>query len=159
MKKFYYLALVALVAVAFSSCSMFGGSKDSNDPEFRASDLLGKWHRTNPGEGEDPYIRFTDEESDEEGYFYGLEWDEGDDKYEENVWDDREANDGVPGNGWFKYKLSKEGQLEMVQLHDISSTEFSKIYVVSKLTSTELKYFEKGYTSKTFVFVKIREDI
>ena len=36
MRKFYYLALVALVAVAFSSCQ-------KNEPTFYLQDLQGLW--------------------------------------------------------------------------------------------------------------------
>lgn len=157
MKKFCYLALVALVAVAFSSCSMFGGSKEGNDPEFRTSDLWGKWHRTNSEEGDDEYIRFTDEESDEEGLLLGLEWNEGDDKYEDDYLTAREEL-GHPGSGWFKYKLSDNRELIMIELMDISTAEIFKTYVITKLTSTELNYHEKGMTSNTFVFEKVRED-
>ena len=45
MRKFYYLALVALIGIAFSSCSLIGGGE--NTPEFRLGDLQGLWQETN----------------------------------------------------------------------------------------------------------------
>ena len=104
MRKFYYLALVALVGIALSSCSLFGGGGGgSNDPEFRLGDLQGLWQRNNTKE----FIRFTTEQSEESPYLLGYEWDEKD-------WDDPDMTAeefllserehwGKPGNGWFKY--------------------------------------------------------
>ena len=82
MRKFYYLALIALVGLVFSSCQ-------KETPEFRTSDIQGLWLE----DGTQHYVRFTDEQSDETGYFYGREWDVAEDVHEEDL---------VPyGNGWF----------------------------------------------------------
>ena len=58
MRKIYYLALVALVAIAFTGCK-----ENTNEPEFRLTDLQGLWLEDNT----EHYVRFTDEKSDETG--------------------------------------------------------------------------------------------
>ena len=111
MKKFYYLALVALVGIAFSSCSLLGGDKN---PEYRLSDLQGLWEEN----GTKHYVRFTTEQSDEAGYLYGREWDEADDITEAEL---------TPyGNGWFKYQLETKGDLHEIHLMDNQGAEIPK---------------------------------
>jgi hypothetical protein len=144
MRKFYYLALIALVGIAFSSCT------STNTPEFRLSDLQGLWQENNT----EHYVRFTDEQSDEKGYFYGLEWNEGEDKYEQDLIDAREEL-GHPGNGWFKYDFETNGSLTEIHLMDNGGAEIPKVYVVSKLTDTVLEYYEKDNKSWSYSFTKI----
>ena len=144
MRKFYYLALIALVGIAFSSCT------PTNTPEFRLSDLQGLWQENNT----EHYVRFTDEQSDEKGYFYGLEWNEGEDKYEQDLIDAREEL-GHPGNGWFKYDFETNGSLTEIHLMDNGGAEIPKVYVVSKLTDTVLEYYEKDNKSWSYSFTKI----
>ena len=109
MRKIYYLALVALVGIAFSSCNMLGPSQ----PEYRLSDLQGLWLE-NGDTVVGHHVRFTTEQSDETGYLYGREWndnewyDEG--SYEEFLIEQRERQ-GYPGNGWFKYLFETTGSL------------------------------------------------
>ena len=104
MKKFYYLALVALVGIAFSSCSMIGG-KD-NEPSYQLSSLQALWQENNT----EHFVRFTTEQSDETSYLYGREWDEAEDVFEEDL---------LPyGNGWFKYKFESNGKLTEIHLMD-----------------------------------------
>ena len=140
MKKFYYLALVALVGLAFSSCSLLGGDKN---PQFKLSDLQGLWEEN----GTQHYVRFTTEQSDEAGYLYGREWDEAEEVYEEDL---------TPhGNGWFKYKFETKGDLHEIHLMDNGGAEIPKEYIVTELTSSTLKYHEKDRTSNKFAFSKM----
>ena len=144
MRKFYYLALVALVGIAFSSCSLFGGS-NGNNPEFRLSDLQGLWLEN----GTKHYVRFTTEQSNETGYFYGREWDEA-----QKVTEDRL----VPyGNGWFKYQLETNGGLHELHLMDNDGAEIPAEYVVTKLTDTDLEYYDKDRKSNKYYFSKVVE--
>ena len=147
MRKFYYLALVALVGIALSSCSMLGGDKD---PEFKLSDLQGYWLENNT----EHYVRFTTEQSDENPYLYGYEWDEADEMTEELVLSEREAI-GHPGDGWFKYWFESKGDLHEIHLMNNEGSEIPKEYIVSKLTSTDLVYYEKGRTNNKFYFSKV----
>lgn len=157
MRKFYYLALVALVGIALSSCSLFGGGGGgSNDPEFRLGDLQGLWQRNNTKE----FIRFTTEQSEESPYLLGYEWDEKD-------WDDPDMTAeefllserellGKPGNGWFKYWFeTTTGGLHELHLMNNSPTETPKEYIVTQLTDTDLEYYEKEHTSNKYKFQKV----
>lgn len=136
----FKLLFVALLGIAISSCSMLGGG---SEPEYRVSDLQGLWLEDNTQH----YVRFTTEQSDEAGYMYGREWDEKDDVMEEDL---------TPyGNGWFKYLLEKGGQLNELHLMDNNGAEIPKIYVVTKLTDTNLSYYEKDHPAITFDFQKV----
>ena len=155
MKKLYYLALAAVVGIAMSSCSLMGGG--GNTPAFKLSDLQGLWQRTNTLE----FVRFTTEQSTEAGYLLGREWDENDLEgtatYESDLIEAREAL-GHPGNGWFKYKFeTTDGGLHELHLMDNEGAEIPKEYIVSKLTSTDLVYYEKGRESWKYTFTKVVE--
>lgn len=136
MKKF---VLLALLAVAFIGCNMISPEK----PEYRLSDLQGLWQENNT----EHFVRFTTEQSDQTNYLYGREWDEGEDVYEEDL---------VPyGNGWFKYWFETSGNLTEIHLMDNGGAEIPKVYVVSKLTDTDLEYYEKDRKNIKFYFSKI----
>ena len=151
MRKFYYLALVALIGIAFSSCSLIGGGE--NTPEFRLSDLQGLWQETNTQH----YVRFTTEMTGVEIFpssYYGREWNEAEDVTEQDLIDAREEL-GYPGNGWFEYQFKTTGDLTEIHLMDNGGAEIPKVYVVSKLTDTDLEYYEKERTSNKFKFQKV----
>ena len=139
-KKIIYLVLVAIVGIAFSSCSMLGGDKD---PSYSLSDLQGLWQENDTQH----YVRFTTEQSDQAKYLYGREWDEAEDTYEDEL--------QPKGNGWFKYLFETNGNLTEIHLMDNGGAEIPKVYVVSKLTSTDLEYYEKEYKSKKYYFTKV----
>ena len=153
MRKFYYLALVALVGIAFSSCSMLGGDKE---PSYQLSDLQGLWQKNNTQE----FVRFTNEPSDEAGYLLGLEWDNADweeeEPYEDFLKEERETM-GHPTDGWFKYKFETNGNLTEIHLMDNGGADIPKIYIVSKLTETELEFYEKDFKNIKFYFTKVAE--
>ena len=136
----FKLLLAALVGIAFSSCSLLSGDKN---PEFRLSDLQALWQEN----GTEHYVRFTTEQSDETGYLYGREWNEADDVFEEDL--------RPYGNGWFKYQFKSTGDLTEIHLMDNGGADIPKIYVVSKLTDTELQYYEKDRKSNSFSFSKV----
>ena len=142
-KSVISLALVALVGIAFSSCSMIGG-KDK-EPSYQLSSLQAWWQENNT----EHFVRFTTEQSDETSYLYGREWDEAEDVFEEDL---------LPyGNGWFKYKFESNGKLTEIHLMDNGGAEIPKVYVVTKLTSTDLEYYEKDRSSNKFYFSKVVE--
>lgn len=169
--RIFSWALVAAVVGAMSSCTglSFGGD-DSNDPSFRQSDLIGLWQRNETNE----FVRFTDEQSDEEKYFYGREWDEGEDVHEEDLftryqvdtlWNiDEQTQDTLGftldstllhGLGWFKYQLEAKGDLHELHLMDNKGAEIPKEYVVAVLTDEKLEYYEAGYTNRRSYFTKV----
>lgn len=143
MRKIYYLALVALVGIAFSSCNMLGPSQ----PEYRLSDLQGLWLE-NGDTIVGHYVRFTTDQSDEANYFWGCEWTESEDVYEADL--------VYHGNGWFKYRLNEKELLEIHKM-DYGWADIPKVYIVSILTSSNLNYYEKDQTSIKFKFTKIIE--
>ena len=146
MKKFYQLAIAALVGIALNSCGLLGGGgSGSNDPEFKQSDLYGLWEENNTQH----YVRFTKEQSDEAGYLYGREWNEAEDVFEEDLKEH--------GNGWFKYELKTTGTLTEIHLMDNGGAEIPKVYIVSKLTDSALEYYEKDRVSSKFYFSKVAE--
>ena len=152
MRKFYYLALVALVGIAFSSCSMLGGDKE---PSYQLSDLQGLWQKNNTQE----FVRFTNEPSDEAGYLLGLEWDNADweeeEPYEDFLKEERETM-GHPTDGWFKYKFETTGSL--VEFHYMTNggtDAIAKRYVVSELTKSSLVYYEKENKNNITSFTKV----
>ncbi len=139
ISNFKFIA-IAIIGIAFSSCSLLNGDKD---PQFKLSDLQGLWEEN----GTQHYVRFTTEASDEAGYLYGREWDEAEEVYEEDL---------TPhGNGWFKYKFETKGDLHEIHLMDNGGAEIPKEYIVTELTSTTLKYHEKDRTSNKFAFSKM----
>ena len=153
MRKFYYLALVALVSIAFSSCSLLGGDKT---PSYQLSSLQALWQEN----GTEHFVRFTTEQSDETGYLYGREWND-DEWFDEGSYEDflieQRNKQGYPGNGWFKYEFKTTGDLTEIHFMDNGGAELPKVYVVSKLTDTALEYYEKDYKNKKFFFSKVVE--
>ena len=131
-KNSLVLGILVLVAVVMTSC--FG---PSNEPSFVEADLLGLWKE----EGTEAYVRFTSEADETGEYKYGREWDDDDDVHEEDL---------LPyGNGWFKYKLVKSDLTE-IHLMDNGGAEEPKVYVVQKLTDTELEYRDEYKTTYRF---------
>ena len=123
---------LACIMIAMTSC--FGSSEE---PTFVENDLLGLWQET----GTEAYVRFTSEKDDTGEYKYGREWDESEDIFESDL---------LPyGNGWFKYKLVKSDLTE-IHLMDNGGAEVPKVYVVTKLTDTELQYKDNFGTTHSF---------
>ena len=151
----FKLLLAVLMGIVMSSCSIMNGDKE---PLLRLTDLQGLWLEN----GTEHYVRFTEEQSDEEGFLYGREWDEDDwfeteMTYEEYLIWNREKL-GHPGNGWFKYKFeTTDGGLTEIHLMDNEGAEIPMVYIVSKLTDTELEYYEKEYTNFKYAFSRVVE--
>lgn len=151
MKKFYYLALCALIGVTLSSC--FGPG--NNNPEFKLSDLQGLWLENNT----EHYVRFTTEMTGVEVFpssYYGREWDEAEDVTEQDLIDAREEL-GYPGNGWFEYQFKTTGDLTEIHLMDNGGAEIPKIYIVSILNDWNLEYYEKDRPNWKYTFTKVVE--
>ena len=139
--KVFRLVCIALVGLAMTSCGLF----NNNNPEYKLSDLQGLWQENNT----EHFVRFTKEQSDEAGYLYGREWNEDEDVFESDL--------KPYGNGWFKYLFETSGNLTEIHLMDNGGAEIPKVYVVTKLSSTTLEYYEKDRTSNKFSFSKVVE--
>ena len=142
--KNFKLFLVALVGIALSSCSMM--DKDTN---YQISDLQGLWLENNTQH----YVRFTTDQSDENPYLLGREWDLADDVSEQDLID-QYNRDHHPGNGWFKYWLETSGKLTEIHFMDNGGAEIPKVYIVTKLTSTTLEYYNKDYKNEKYYFTR-----
>ena len=152
MKKYYYLAICAIVSLTLTGC--FGGSSGYNDPSYSLSDLQTLWQE----DGTEHFVRFTTEITEVEIFppsYYGREWDEAEEITEQDLVEAREEL-GHPGNGWFKYEFKTSGgDLTEIHLMDNGGAEIPKIYIVSKLTSDKLEYYEKDHSSSKYYFSKV----
>jgi len=126
------VGFLVVIAVSMTSCFV-----PSNEPDFVEADLLGLWQET----GTEAYVRFTNEQDDKGEYKYGREWDESEDIFESDL--------KPYGNGWFKYKLV-QSDLTEIHLMDNGGAEVPKVYVVTKLTDTELQYKDNFGTTHSF---------
>ena len=150
MRKSIQFLFLAFVAVVLASCDMF----NKTTPSYQLSDLQGLWQENNT----EHYVRFTKEQSDETGYLLGREWND-DEWYDEGSYEDflieQRNKQGYPGNGWFKYQFKTTGDLTEIHFMDNGGAQIPKVYVVSKLTDTDLVYYEKDYPSIKFNFTKV----
>lgn len=136
-KNILRIAIVALVGAMMASCM------GPEEVTFSQSDLLGLWQEDNT----EHFVRFTTEKADEV-YLYGREWNEAEDIFE---------GDLKPyGNGWFKWQLVK-ADLKELHLMDNDGAEIPKTYIVTKLTDTELSYYEKDHKEIKTSFTKVAE--
>ncbi len=142
MRKIIYMALIAVIGLALTSC-------EPAQKDFYLSDLQGTWRRDNSNE----YWHYTAEQSDENPYLLGREWDLDDDVTEQDRLDQRQR-DGFPGNGWFKYWLETSGKLTEIHFMDNGGAEIPKVYILTTLTSTKMAYYEKDQKSNKFSFTK-----
>lgn len=146
--KFSNLKWLFAAVIGLTVCSC-----NPNKPTFYLQDLQGLWQENNT----EHFVRFTTEQSDEAGYLYGREWDEAEDIYEQDLLDYL-TKYGIHGNGWFKYLFeTNDQQLTEIHLMDNGGAEIPKIYIVTKLTSTTLEYYEKDHKSISFSFQKMVE--
>ena len=135
-KNIFRIALCAIVGIALASCN-------PTEVTFQESYLLGYWLE----DGTQHYVRFTNTRQSDE-YQLGYEWDEAEDVMESDV----KSNEG--GNGWFKWALVKTNLTE-IHLMDNGGADIPKTYVVTKLTDTELSYYEKDQPSVKASFQKV----
>ncbi len=131
------MAVVAILGLAMTACH--------DEVSFSESNLYGYWLE----DGTQHYVRFTDTRPSDE-YQYGYEWDEADKMTEEDV------SGNQAGNGWFKWAFTeKTGALMELHLMDNGGGEIPKNYIVTKLTDTELAYYEKDRKNNKYSFKKV----
>ena len=128
-KSILRIALVAMVGAVVASCGM--------EPTFQENDLLGLWQE----DGKEAFVRFTSEKDSTGVYKYGCEWDEGDGVFESDL--------TKYGNGWFKWQLVK-ADLTEIHLMEYGGAELPKVYTVTKLNDTELKYEDDFKVTHSF---------
>ena len=128
-KSILRIALVAMVGAVVASCGM--------EPTFQENDLLGLWKEDDT----EAFVRFTSEKDSTGVYKFGCEWDEGDGVLESDL--------TKYGNGWFKWKLVK-ADLTEIHLMENGGAELPKVYTVTKLNDTELKYEDDFKVTHSF---------
>ena len=141
MRKFYYLALIALIGIAFSACN-------SKEPiEYSLSDMQGLWREN----GTEHFMRFTTDAADslKTGYLWGYEWDESDGT-EEN---DLLQPDMKYGNSWFIYHLEGEKWLQTNTM-SIGSGLIPVTYVITVLNSSTFEFYKDGYKNEKQAYTK-----
>lgn len=133
MKKWYFLALIAIIGFVFSSC-------DKKQTEFLLSDLQGKWVEDNTTH----YVVYTTDAADIAGFFWGKEWTEP---------EKREEQLPYHGNGWFKYQLDGTSLKQLNVMNNEGAT-IPKYYTVQSLSSTNMVYYEEDFKNTKYKFTK-----
>ena len=137
MRKFLYMALIAFAGICLVGCK-----KDQKD--FYLSDLQGLWQNDQTTTW---YMRFTADQGDIEGCFWGREWgDLGDDVTEDDLFDPETYH----GNGWFQYKLEKNGDFTYINMMDNKGADVPKSFKMITLTSSKMTFQNDLKEKKNF---------
>ena len=137
MRKFLYMALIALAGICLVGCK-----KDQKD--FYLSDLQGLWQNDQTTTW---YMRFTADQGDIAGCYWGREWgDLGDDVTEDDLFDPETYH----GNGWFQYKLEKNGDFTYINMMDNKGVDVPKSFKMITLTSSKMTFQNDLKEKKNF---------
>ena len=137
MRKFLYMALIAFAGICLVGCK-----KDQKD--FYLSDLQGLWQNDQTTTW---YMRFTADQGDIAGCYWGREWgDLGDDVTEDDLFDP----DSYHGNGWFQYKLEKNGDFTYINMMDNKGAYVVKSFKMITLTSSKMTFQNDLKEKKNF---------
>ena len=131
-----------MALIAFAGICLVGCKKDQKD--FYLSDLQGLWQNDQTTTW---YMRFTADQGDIEGCFWGREWgDYGDDVTEDDLFDP----DSYHGNGWFQYKLEKNGDFTYINMMDNKGADVPKSFKMITLTSSKMTFQNDLKEKKNF---------
>lgn len=131
------MALITLAGICLVGCK-----KDQKD--FYLSDLQGLWQNDQTTTW---YMRFTADQGDIEGCYWGREWgDYGDDVTEDDLFDP----DSYHGNGWFQYKLEKNGDFTYINMMDNKGADVPKSFKMITLTSSKMTFQNDLKEKKNF---------
>lgn len=131
-----------MALIAFAGICLVGCKKDQKD--FYLSDLQGLWQNDQTTTW---YMRFTADQGDIEGCFWGREWgDYGDDVTEDYLFDP----DSYHGNGWFQYKLEKNGDFTYINMMDNKGAYVVKSFKMITLTSSKMTFQNDLKEKKNF---------
>lgn len=131
------MALIALAGICLVGCK-----KDQKD--FYLSDLQGLWQNDQTTTW---YMRFTADQGDIAGCYWGREWgDYGDDVTEDDLFDP----DSYHGNGWFQYKLEKNGDFTYINMMDNKGADVPKSFKMITLTSSKMTFQNDLKEKKNF---------
>lgn len=131
------MALIALAGICLVGCK-----KDQKD--FYLSDLQGLWQNDQTTTW---YMRFTADQGDIAGCYWGREWgDYGDDVTEDDLFDPETYH----GNGWFQYKLEKNGDFTYINMMDNKGADVPKSFKMITLTSSKMTFQNDLKEKKNF---------
>jgi hypothetical protein len=131
------MALIALAGICLVGCK-----KDQKD--FYLSDLQGLWQNDQTTTW---YMRFTADQGDIAGCYWGREWgDLGDDVTEDDLFDPETYH----GNGWFQYKLEKNGDFTYINMMDNKGADVPKSFKMITLTSSKMTFQNDLKEKKNF---------
>ncbi len=131
------MALIALAGICLVGCK-----KDQKD--FYLSDLQGLWQNDQTTTW---YMRFTADQGDIAGCYWGREWgDFGDDVTEDDLFDPENYH----GNGWFQYKLEKNGDFTYINMMDNKGADVPKSFKMITLTSSKMTFQNDLKEKKNF---------
>jgi hypothetical protein len=131
------MALIALAGICLVGCK-----KDQKD--FYLSDLQGLWQNDQTTTW---YMRFTADQGDIAGCYWGREWgDLGDDVTEDDLFDPETYH----GNGWFQYKLEKNGDFTYINMMDNKGVDVPKSFKMITLTSSKMTFQNDLKEKKNF---------
>lgn len=138
MKNGFKTIILLLAVVAMASCqkeSLVGSEIQ----------LQGKWVNTNVDTTW--YRVFTlDAVEDAEGYKWGKEWHEKDDKHESDL--------TFHGNGWFKWSKTDADVLE-IEMMEYGWADIPYEYTINLLTDSQLEFTEK-VRGRKLTFKKVK---
>jgi len=112
--------------------------------------MVGKWQNA-----ENPQwykVYYDDPDDDEDGYFWGKEWDEADEVLEEDLM--------YHGNGWFRWckKNNQLTELHTMDAQDIPIAKIWKVQIVSAHTPNDnLILTNPERESQCFRFVRVQQ--
>lgn len=107
--------------------------------------VVGKWQNAaNPGW----YKVYYDDYDEKEKLFWGKEWDESDDVYEEDLM--------YHGNGWFRW-VKKGRYIHEYATMDIADVPIFREYKVKRLNKDSFVYFEPEYRKFIYRFARVEE--
>jgi hypothetical protein len=131
------MALIAIAGICLVGCK-----KDQKD--FYLSDLQGLWQNDQTTTW---YMRFTADQGDIAGCYWGREWgDLGDDVTEDDLFDPENYH----GNGWFQYKLEKNGDFTYINMMDNKGADVPKSFKMITLTSSKMTFQNDLKEKKNF---------
>jgi hypothetical protein len=131
-----------MALIAFAGICLVGCKKDQKD--FYLSDLQGLWQNDQTTTW---YMRFTADQGDIAGCYWGREWgDLGDDVTEDDLFDPETYH----GNGWFQYKLEKNGDFTYINMMDNKGVDVPKSFKMITLTSSKMTFQNDLKEKKNF---------
>jgi hypothetical protein len=105
--------------------------------------IAGKWQNAaNPCW----YKLYIDDYDDETGMFWGKEWNENEDVFEEDL--------NYHGNGWFRWEKKGKVLYEYATM-DVRDVPIAKLYSLMISTTDSLVYCEQDYKKNVFCFTRV----